>query len=104
MAYAVTTRTRRRQNSAMGDATLGFDWGGFFTNIGTSAGSAVPQAGVQKLTQTIVGTPKAPTAAAPATSTTAAGVGATAGGIPIWGWAVGGMGLVLILVLAMGRR
>lgn len=100
MSYALTTR-RRRRNSAMGEATLGFDWGGLFTNISASAATGAAQAGISRLTQAIAGSPKPPAnAPPPGTSTLATG----AGGIPIWGWAVGGIGLVLVLVLAMGRR
>lgn len=82
---------------ALGD---GFDWGNFATSIASSAASGAATAGIQSLTKAIA--PK-PVAITPAAQPGMAGLGAAAGGIPIWGWAIGGLGLVLVLVMAMRR-
>lgn len=104
MAYAV--RRRRFPSGmagtypiALGDG-LGFDWGSFATGIGTSAAQGAASAGVQALRNVIVGasTPSAPAASAPAAATAS-----TVSSIPIYVWALGGMGLVLVLVMAMRR-
>lgn len=80
-------------------STLGFDWGGLFSNIGTSVATGVAQAGTTALQKAIIGTPNVVAVAPPAPSPTA-----SLGAVPIWAWALGGMGLVLVLILAMGRR
>lgn len=103
MAYAVR---RRRFPSGMAgtypivlgdDSSDGFSWGSFLTNIGTSAAQGAAGAGVQALRQAIVGTPKATVVAAPVVAAS------TGSSIPIYVWALGGMGLVLVLVMAMRR-
>lgn len=98
MGYAIPRRMRRIPVGTLGNAALGFDWGSFATDIGTSAAQAAASSGVQALKQAIAGTPKPATIVAPAAPTAT-----SASSIPIYVWALGGMGLVLVLVMAMRR-
>lgn len=84
----------------LGDDGNDFSWGSFFTNIGTSAAQGAAQAGVQRLTQAIAPKPAAVVTLAPGSAASTAALGA----IPIYVWALGGLGLVLVLIMAMGRR
>jgi hypothetical protein len=112
MGYVSTVRQLRR-NPALGAAGLvsrgalgrlgddggGFSWGSFASGIAQSAAQGAATAGVNLLRN--IGTPSAPkpiAAPAPTAAFTTA-----AGGVPIYVWALGGLGLVLILVLAMRR-
>lgn len=107
MTYVPQTRRQRRVPGmagahpfTLGDDDGGFSWGNFATSIASSAASGAASAGIQSLTKAIG--PKPPTQIVPV-STATSSLTSSAGGIPIWGWAVGGMGLVLVLVMAMRR-
>lgn len=100
MAYAVPRRVRMRRSTNLGAPTLGFDWGGLFTNIGTQVATGAAQVVPLAIQKAIVGSPSAVpgvTAAAPSSL-------ASVSSVPIWAWAIGGMGLVVVLIMAMGRR
>jgi hypothetical protein len=79
----------------------GFNWGNFATSIASSAASSAAQAGVSLIRN--IGAPKPVTAIAPqvaATPATALGLPTT---VPTYVWALGGLGLLMILMLAMRR-
>jgi hypothetical protein len=106
MTYVSQTRRQRRIPGMAGAYTIalgdgdGFSWGDFATSISSAAAASAASAGIASLTKAIG--PKPPTQIVPASTATAA-LTSSAGGIPIWGWAVGGLGLVLVLVMAMRR-
>lgn len=106
MPYATTARLRRRAPSGLslaGPALLGrlgddFSWSDFGTSIAQSAAQGAASAGISLLKSAAAPKPVAPTAAAPAAATAL-----TTSTVPVYVWAIGGMGLVLVLILAMRR-
>jgi len=110
VTYAVSVRRRQRRGSlgppalALGnglgqDDGSGFDWSNFATSVASSAATSAAAAGVNLLKN--VGAPKAPTVmVAPPTTASTLGLPST---VPVYVWALGGLGLVMILVLAMRR-
>lgn len=112
MGYVSGIRQQRRFPAGLAGAnplalgSLGFDWGDFATQVGESAAKSAASAGISKLSQTIAGTggTKTVTAAPAVTQASMPAASTSLGTIPVWAWALGGLGLVLILVLAIGRR
>lgn len=101
MAYAIRRRlpvgVARAHPITLGqDDGGGFNWGGFFTNIGTSAASGATGAGIVALQKAIIGAPKPLTIAAPA----AAGITGSSS-LPVYVWALGGLGLLVVLIMMM---
>lgn len=107
MIYATTPKRRvpRVRRIGLGgthylalgdDSGDGFSWSNFGTSIAEAAAQGAASSGIQLLNRTIAGTPKpivtAPAAPAAAMST-----------IPTWAWMAGGVGLLLVLVIAMKR-
>ena len=78
----------------------GFSWGDFATSIASSAASGAATAGVNLLKN--IGTPSALKPVAPPPTTTTA-LTTPAAGVPIYVWALGGFGLLMIMMLAMRR-
>ena len=98
MPYVAARRRMRRLPGRLAGAhspvSLGFAWGNFFTEVTKATAPIAAAAGISRIGQASAPKPAAP----PATA-----LPASLSEIPIWAWALGGMGFLLVLVMTMRR-